>query len=74
MKLIVSDRLLLTDRQVVSRCKTFANKSLAKIKFSKTQITNIIQSGGFLGRFLRPSMKVSLPLMKMCSGCWPKSC
>ena len=30
----------------------------------KTQITKIIQSGGFFGRFLEPLLKVELPLMK----------
>ena len=39
--------LLLTDRQVFSVRKAFANNSSADIKFSKTQLSKIIQSGGF---------------------------
>ena len=35
-------KLLLTDRQVASLRKVFANKSLANIKFSKTQLPKII--------------------------------
>ena len=40
----------------------------ADLKLSKTQISKIIQSGGFLGSLLKklvdPSMKVALPLAK----------
>ena len=40
----------------------------ADIKLSKTQISKIIQSGGFLGSLLSklvgPSLKVALPLAK----------
>ena len=39
--------LLLTDRQVFSVRKAFANNSSADIKFSKTQLSKMIQSGGF---------------------------
>ena len=42
-------KLLLTSRQVSSLRKTFANYSLTDIKLSKTQLSNMIQSGGFLG-------------------------
>ena len=38
-------KLLLTDTQVSKVCKTFANGSSAKIKFSKTQL----RSQGILG-------------------------
>ena len=34
------------------------------IKFSKTQISKIIQSGGFLGKHLSPLLKTGLPLLK----------
>ena len=34
------------------------------IKFLKTQLSKIVQSGGFLGRPLGPLLKTSLPLMK----------
>ena len=42
--------LLLTDRQVSSIRKAFSNNSSVDIKFSKTQLSKIIQSGGFLGK------------------------
>ena len=38
---------LLTDRQVSSIRKAFANNSSANIKFSKTQLSIMLQSGGF---------------------------
>ena len=56
--------LLLTDRQVSSTRKAFANNSSADIKFSKTQLSKMIQSGGFLGKLLGPLLKTGLPLMK----------
>ena len=37
--------LLLTDRQVSSIRKAFANNSYVDIKFSKTQLSKMIQSG-----------------------------
>ena len=46
--------LLLKDRQVFSIRKAFSNNSSANIKFSKTQVSKIIQSGGFLGKLLGP--------------------
>ena len=46
--------LLLTDRQVSSICKVFANYSSVDIKFSKTQLLKMIQSRGFLGKLLGP--------------------
>ena len=56
--------LLLTDSQVSSICKAFANNSSVDIKFSKTQLSKMIQSGGFLGKLLGPLLKTGLPLMK----------
>ena len=56
--------LLLTDRQVSSIRKAFANNSSADIKFSKTRLSKMIQSGGFLGKLLGPLLKTGLPLMK----------
>ena len=56
--------LLLTDRQVSSICKVFLNNSLVDIKFSKTQLSKMIQSGGFLGKLLGPLLKTGLPLIK----------
>ena len=56
--------LLLTDRQVSSIRKAFATNSSVDIKFSKTQLSKMIQSGGFLGKLLGPLLKTGLPLMK----------
>ena len=42
-------KLLLTDTQVSTIRKTFANVALANIKFSKTQLSKMKQSGGILG-------------------------
>ena len=57
-------KLLLTNRQVANLCKTFANHTSTDIKLSKTQLPKMIQSGGFLGRLLRPLLKTGLPLIK----------
>ena len=57
-------KLLLTNRQVSNLRKAFANHSSADIKLSKTQLSKIIQSGGFLGRLLDPLLKTGLPLIK----------
>ena len=56
--------LLLTNRQVSSIRKAFANNSSADIKFSKAQLSKMIQSGGFLGKLLGPLLKTGLPLIK----------
>ena len=53
-----------TNRQVANLRKAFAKHLLANIKLSKTQLSKIIQSGGFLGRLLGPLLKTGLPLMK----------
>ena len=57
-------KLLLTNRQVSNLRKAFANHSSADIKLSKTQLSKMIQSGGFLGRLLGPLLKTGLPLIK----------
>ena len=57
-------KLLLTNRQVANLCKTFANNSSSDIMLSKTQLSKMIQSGGFLGRLLDPLLKTGLPLIK----------
>ena len=44
--------------------KLLANNLSINIKLSKTQLSKIIQSGGFLGRLLGPLLKTGLPLMK----------
>ena len=56
-------KLLLTNRQVANLGKAFANSSSADIKLSKTQLSKMIQSGGFLGRLLHPLLKAGLPLI-----------
>ena len=57
-------QLLLTNRQVASICKAFANNSSIDIKLSKTRLPKMIQSGGFLGGPLSPLLKTELSLMK----------
>ena len=56
--------LLLADRLVSSIRKAFSNNSSADIKFSKTQLSKMIQSGGFLGKLLGPLLKTGLRLIK----------
>ena len=66
--LIFCHELLLTNRQVANIRKAFANHSSIDIKLSKTQLSKMIQSGGFLGNLLGklagPLMKVAMPLAK----------
>ena len=57
-------KILLTNRQISNLPKAFADKSSTDIKLSKTQISKMIQSGGFLGRLLGPLLKTGLPLIK----------
>ena len=58
--------LLLTNRQVANIRKAFAKNTSTDIKLSKTQLSKMIQSGGFLGKLLSklagPLMKVAMPL------------
>ena len=56
--------LLLTGRQVSSTRQAFANNSSFDINFSKTQLSKMIQLGGFLGKLLVPLLKIGLPLIK----------
>ena len=56
--------ILLTDRQVSSIRKAFSNNLSVDIKVSKTQLSNMIQSGGFLGKLLGLLLKTGLPLIK----------
>ena len=57
-------KLLLTNRQVSNLRKAFANHSSTDIKLSKTQLSKMIKSVGFLGRLLGPLQKTELPLIK----------
>ena len=53
-------QLLLTNRQVANIRKAFANNSSIDIKLSKTQLSKMIQLGGFLGRLLGPLLKITI--------------
>ena len=50
-------RFLLTNRKVTNIRKAFANHTSTDIKFSKTQLSKMIQLGRFLGRLLSPLPK-----------------
>ena len=56
--------MLSTTRQATKLRNSIENNILTDIKFSKAQISKIIQSGGFLGRLLGPLLKDELPLIK----------
>ena len=55
---------MLTNRQVVNLRRAFAKHTSTNIKLSKTQLSKMIQSGGFLGGLLDPLLRTGLPLMK----------
>ena len=63
-KISFPHELLLTNRQIANLRKGFANNSSTDIKLSKTQLSKMIRSGGFLGRLLGPLLKTGLPFMK----------
>ena len=65
--------LLSTDRQVSTLHKSFVNNSSVDIKLSKTQLSKMIQSGGFLSRLLGPLLKAGLLLIKNAIKLLPKS-
>ena len=56
--------LLLTNRQVANLRKAFAHYLSTDIKLSKTQLSKMVQSGGFLDRLLGLLLKTGLPLMR----------
>ena len=58
------NELLLTNRQVANIRKAFAKNTSTDIKLSKTQLSKMVQSGGFLGKRLGPLLKTGLPLIK----------
>ena len=64
----VPHELFLTNRQVANIRKAFANHSSIDIKLSKTQLSKMIQSGGFLGNVFGKLagllMKVAMSLAK----------
>ena len=43
----------------------FANYLSTDVKLSKTQLSKMIKSGGFLGKRLGPLLRTGLPLMKI---------
>ena len=55
--------MLLTNTQVSKLRKAFSNNSSANKKLSKTQLLNIGQSGGFLGKHLGPLINTGLLLI-----------
>ena len=55
-------KLLLTNRKVANLGKAFANYLSTNIKLSKTQLSKMIQSRGFLGRLFGPLLKTGLSL------------
>ena len=55
-------KLLFTNTQVLRVCKAFANNSSANIKLLKTQLSKIVQLGGFLDRILEPLLETDFPL------------
>ena len=55
---------LLINRQVANLRKSFANNSSANIMLSKTHLSKIVESRGFLVRLLGPLLKTGLPIMK----------
>ena len=57
-------KLLLTNRQIANLPKSFANSSSTDIKLSKSRISKMIQSEGFLGKLLGSLLKAGLPLIK----------
>ena len=64
----IPHELLLTTRQKTKLRNTFKNNMSTDIKFSKTQISKMIQSEGFLGLLLSkkavPLMKIAVPVAK----------
>ena len=56
--------LLLTNRQVANLRKASAKNTSTDIMLSKTQLSKMILSGGFLGRLLGPLLRIGLPLMR----------
>ena len=57
-------KLFLTNRQVANHRKAFAKHTSTDIKLSKTRLSRMKQSGGFLGRLLDPLLRTGLPLME----------
>ena len=65
--------LLLTTRQTTKLRNAIENNMSTDIKFSKAQISKMIQSAGFLSKLLGPLLKTGLPLIKNVINPLPKS-
>ena len=61
----LSHDILLTTRRKAKLTNSFNNNMSTNLNLSKSQISKIIQSGGFLGRLLGPLLKTGLPIIKM---------
>ena len=61
---IIFNKSLSTNRQVANLRKAFANYLSTNMKLSKTQLSKIIQTGGFLVKLLGQLLKNGLQLMK----------
>ena len=57
-------KLLLTNTQLSNLRKAFANKSSTDVKLSETQLSKMIQLGGFPGTLLGPLQKTGFPIIK----------
>ena len=53
-------KLLLTNRQVTNLRKDFVNYLSTDIKLSKTQLSKMIQSGGFFGRLFGTRNRITI--------------
>ena len=69
LKIFNGNEVLLVTRQKKILRNALENNMSANIKLSETQITKMIQSGGFLGSLLSklaaPLMKIAVPLAKI---------
>ena len=57
-------KLLLTNRQIANLRKVFANYLSTDTRLSKTPLSKMIQSGGFLDSSFSTLLKIGLPLIK----------
>ena len=56
--------MLLTTRQTTKPRNSIESNVSTDIKFGKTEISKIIQSGGFQGKIIGPLLKTGRPLLK----------
>ena len=60
-------KLFLTNTQVANRRKAFAKHISSHIKLSKTQLSKMIQSGGFLDKLLGSITKNRIVINENCN-------